>query len=284
VIKTMFADLHVHTNASDGKNSPAEVVRLAALAGLRAVAITDHDTMAGVNAAQETAATAGIEVLAGVELSTDYDGVETHILGYYANPAEPVFQGYLKAFKDARAARAQEMVGKLRALGLNISLENVLAQAGPASVGRPHVARALMAAGQINSVAEAFDRYIGFGKAAYVSRLKYRPEEIIKVVIQAGGVPVLAHPGISCKDELLLDLVKAGLQGVEVAHPEHTKEMEHHYRELCGSYGLIATGGSDFHGAGVARHGALGQAVCPYETVIRLREQALSNRRLVTSY
>jgi len=276
----MFADLHVHTSASDGTSSPAEVVRMAGLAGLRAVAVTDHDTMEGVSAAQDTAASAGIDVLGGVELSTDYDGLEVHVLGYCVDPAEPVFQGYLSAFRNARFTRAENMVNKLRALGVNISLDNVLAQAGAGSVGRPHIARALMAAGQINSMAEAFDRYIGFGKAAYVPRLKYRPEEMIKAVIEAGGVPVLAHPGITCKDDLLLALIEAGLQGLEVAHPQHTREMERHYRELCRSHGLIATGGSDFHGTGVAGHGFLGEAVTPYETVLQLCEQAVKNRRL----
>ncbi len=276
----MFADLHVHTSASDGTSSPADIVRLAVLAGLRAVAVTDHDTMEGVSAAKDTAESAGIDVLSGVELSTDYDGLEVHVLGYCVKPADPVFQGYLSAFRNARFTRAQNMVDKLRALGVNISLENVMAQAGAGSVGRPHIARALLAAGQISSITEAFDRYIGFGKAAYVPRLKYRPEEMIKAVIEAGGVPVLAHPGITCKDELVLTLIEAGLQGLEVAHPQHSRERERHYRELCRSHGLIATGGSDFHGAGVAGHGSLGEAVTPYETVLRLREQAAENRRL----
>lgn len=253
---------------------------MAGLAGLRAVAVTDHDTMDGINAAKETADAVGIDVLSGVELSTDYDGVEVHVLGYLTKQADPVFEGYLSAFRNARFTRAENMVNKLRALGVDISLEKVMAQAGAGSVGRPHIARALMAAGQISSMAEAFDRYIGFGKAAYVPRLKYRPEEMIKAVIEAGGVPVLAHPGITCTDELVLTLIEAGLQGLEVCHPKHTKEMERRYCELCRSYGLIATGGSDFHGIGVAGHGALGEAVAPFETVLQLREQAVKNRSL----
>lgn len=276
----MFADLHVHTSASDGTSSPAEVVHMAGLAGLRALAITDHDTMEGIYAAKDMAGSIGIDVLGGVELSTDYDGLEVHVLGYCIEPANTVFQSYLSAFKKARFTRAEKMVNKLRELGINISFENVMALAGTGSVGRPHIARVLMKVGKINNMAEAFDRYIGFGKAAYVPRLKYRPEEMIKAVIEAGGVPVLAHPGITCKEDLILSLIGAGLQGLEVFHPQHTREMERYYRELCRNHGLIATGGSDFHGAGVAGHGGLGEAVIPYEAVLQLREQAANNRRL----
>ncbi|MFA7467435.1 MAG: PHP domain-containing protein [Desulfotomaculaceae bacterium] len=276
----MFADLHVHTSASDGTSSPAEVVQLAGLAGLCALAITDHDTMEGIDNARDTAGSIGVDVLGGVELSTDYAGLEVHILGYCIEPANSVFQSYLSAFKNARLARAEKMVNKLRELGINISFENVMALAGTGSVGRPHIARALMQTGQISRMAEAFDRYIGFGKAAYVPRLKYRPEEMIKAVIEAGGVPVLAHPGITCKDDLILALIDAGLQGLEVFHPKHTREMERQYRALCRNHGLIATGGSDFHGAGVAGHGVLGEAVIPYGAVLQLREQAANNRRL----
>jgi len=276
----MFADLHVHTTASDGTSSPAEVVHLAGLAGLRALAITDHDTMEGIDTAQNTAVSIGIDVLGGMELSTDYDGLEVHVLGYCIEPSNTVFQSYLSAFKKARFTRAEKMVDKLRQLGINISFENVMALAGTGSVGRPHIARALMKAGQISRMAEAFDRYIGFGKVAYVPRLKYRPEEMIKAVIEAGGVPVLAHPGITCKEDLILSLIDAGLQGLEVFHPQHSREMERYYRALCRSHGLIATGGSDYHGAGVAGHGALGDAVIPYEAVLRLREQAAINRSL----
>jgi len=275
----MFADLHVHTSASDGTSSPAEVVHMAGLAGLHALAITDHDTMEGIDDAKDAAGSVGIDVLGGVELSTDYDGLEVHVLGYCIEPGA-VFQAYLSAFQQARFTRAEKMVLKLRELGIKISFENVMALAGTGSVGRPHIARALMQAGQINNMAEAFDRYIGLGKAAYVPRLKYRPEEMIEAVIEAGGVPVLAHPGITCKEDLLLSLINAGLQGLEVFHPQHTRGMERYYRELCRNHGLIATGGSDFHGTGVAGHGVLGEAVTPYETVLRLRDQADKNRRL----
>lgn len=275
----MHADLHVHTSASDGTSTPEDVVRMAGRAGLRAVAITDHDTMDGINAAIMAADSSSVDVVGGVELSTEHEGLEVHILGYCIDPGNTVFQAYLDTFKNARFTRAEKMVHKLRELGVNISFENVMALAGTGSVGRPHIARALLNAGIIHSMAEAFDRYIGFGKSAYVPRLKYRPVEMINAVIEAGGVPVLAHPGITCGDALILSLIDAGLQGLEVYHPKHSPEMERYYRELCRSHGLIATGGSDFHGAGVAGHGGLGEAVVPYEAVIQLREHAARNSR-----
>ncbi|MCG8400967.1 MAG: PHP domain-containing protein [Firmicutes bacterium] len=275
----MLADLHVHTNASDGTSSPAEVVRMAARAGLRAIAITDHDTMDGVPAALAEAGRYEIDVLGGVELSTEQDGLEVHVLGYCIDPAKTTFQEYLDAFKNARFARAEKMVHKLRQLGVNISFDSVLELAGTGSVGRPHIARALLNEGKINKLTEAFDKYIGFGKAAYVPRLKFRPEEMIRAVIEAGGVPVLAHPGITCGDDLIRFLIRNGLQGVEVCHPKHAPDIEEHYRSLCRSYGLIATGGSDYHGAGVTGHGNLGDAVVHYGTVAELRQQAAQNSR-----
>lgn len=274
----MLADLHIHTSASDGTSTPADIVRMAEKAGLKAVAITDHDTMDGVQPAWAAAGAAGVDVLAGVELSTELDGLEVHILGYCIDPGNAVFQEYLNTFKNARFNRAEKMVDKLRGLGVNISFDSVMALAGTGSVGRPHIARALLNAGKINSMAEAFDRYIGFGKAAYVPRLKYRPVEMIKAVLAAGGVPVLAHPGITCGDELIVSLVEAGLQGLEVYHPKHNRELEKHYLGICNRYGLIATGGSDYHGAGVAGHGGLGEAVVDYDAVRQLRERADLNK------
>ncbi len=278
----MLADLHIHTTASDGTSKPSEVVRMAEKLGLSAVAITDHDTMEGISEAEAEAERCGIEVLSGVELSTEYNGLEVHVLGYCIDPSNEVFGEYLHTFKNARYTRAEKMVSKLRDLGININFDSVLELAGTGSVGRAHIARALMNAGKISSMAEAFDKYIGFGKAAYVPRLKLSPEDMVRAVIRVGGVPVLAHPGITCADDLIIYLIEHGLQGIEVYHPKHTREMQQHYLALCRKYGLIATGGSDFHGSGMTGHGRLGEAVVEYETVLKLRERAMKNS--VNSY
>lgn len=274
----MFADLHVHTNISDGVSTSEEVVKMAARYKLQAIAITDHDTMDGVYDAQVEAKNQGIEILEGVELSTDCEGMEVHILAYCIDPNNSNFQEHLKIFRDVRLNRAEKMVYKLRDMGIYIDFNTVLEMAGSGSVGRPHIAQALLATGKINSVAEAFEYYIGVGKPAYEPRYKYHPVDMIKLIRKLGGVPVLAHPGISCEKPLILSLIEEGLQGLEVYHPQHSQDMEEYYFNLCQKFELIATGGSDFHGVGVAGHGRLGESVVHYDTVLRLRGLAAQNR------
>ncbi|MBF7083053.1 PHP domain-containing protein [Desulfallas sp. Bu1-1] len=274
----MFADLHVHTSASDGSSTPEEVVQMAARNKLRCIAITDHDTMDGINAAHAVAERRGVDILNGVELSTECDGLEVHILGYCVDPGDHELQEHLKIFQNARLNRAKKIINKLRNLGLVISLEKVLELAGPGSVGRPHIARALLAEGQVNSIAEAFELYIGVGKPAYEPRFKYHPVQMVKLIRSVGGVPVLAHPGITCGESLIMTLIEEGLQGLEVYHPKHTPEMEKYYLNLCHEYGLVVTGGSDFHGVGVTGHGRLGEAVVPYKVVVELRALAAQNK------
>lgn len=273
----MFADLHIHTTSSDGASTPEEVVRMAAHAKLRAVAITDHDTMEGIKPARLEAALQGIDILDGVELSTESDGLEVHILAYCIDPDNAGFQEHLNVFRNARLIRAQRIVAKLQQMGIDISFRQVLKLAGPGSVGRPHIARALMAIGRTSNITEAFEHYIGVGKPAYEPRLKYHPAEMVKLVRKLGGVPVLAHPGISCGEGLIISLIDAGLQGLEVYHPKHSRPMEDYYLGLCYTYGLEATGGSDFHGLGVTGHGRLGEARVPYAAVLQLRELASKN-------
>ncbi|WP_347490913.1 PHP domain-containing protein [Desulfoscipio sp. XC116] len=273
----MFADLHIHTTSSDGASTPEEVVRMAAHAKLRAVAITDHDTMEGIRPARLEAASQGIDILDGVELSTESDGFEVHILAYCIDPENTGFQEHLTVFRNARLIRAQKIVAKLQHMGIDISFQQVLKLAGPGSVGRPHIAQALLTIGKTNNITEAFEHYIGVGKPAYEPRLKYHSAEMVKLVRELGGVPVLAHPGISCGEDLIISLIDAGLQGLEVYHPKHSRAMEDYYLRLCRTYGLAATGGSDFHGPGVTGHGRLGEARVPYAAVLRLRELAAKN-------
>lgn len=274
----MSVDLHVHTSASDGASTPEQVVQLAAHYKLRCIAITDHDTLDGIQAARTESKQHGIEILAGVELSTENDGLEVHILGYCIDLEDHNLQEQLKVFQNARLQRAQRIIDKLYHLGLTITLEQVLQLAGPGSVGRPHIARALLMQGKVKSIADAFDYYIGVGKPAYEPRFKFHPVQMINLIRSAGGVPVLAHPGISCQEPLILTLIKEGLQGLEVYHPQHTPKLENYYLRLCRQYGLVATGGSDFHGVGVMNHGRLGDVMVPYETVMDLKDLAAKNK------
>lgn len=274
----MSADLHVHTSASDGASTPEQAVQLAAHYKLRCIAITDHDTLDGIPAAQAESKIQGIEILNGVELSTEIDGLEVHILGYCMDLEDDNLQQQLKIFQNARLQRAQKIIDKLRHLGFNISLEQVLQLAGPGSVGRPHIARVLLMQGGIKSIADAFDYYIGVGKPAYEPRLKFHPVQMIELIKSAGGVPVLAHPGISCQEPLILELIQKGLQGLEVYHPQHSLKMEQYYLDLCRKFNLVATGGSDFHGVGASHHGRLGDVAVPYETVTEIKDLAAKNR------
>jgi len=275
----VFADLHIHTTSSDGASSPEEVVKIAAQAKLQAISITDHDTMEGIGLAKMAAALHSIDILEGVELSTEQDGMEIHILAYCVDPQNAGLQEHLNVFRAARLNRARKIVTKLQHMGIDISYDQVLKIAGSGSVGRPHIAQALQANGRISSITEAFERYIGVGKPAYEPRLKYRPVDMVKLVRELGGVPVLAHPGISCGEDFIMTLIDAGLQGLEVYHPKQTRDMENYYLGLCRHYSLVGTGGSDFHGVGATGHGRLGEARVPFAVVMQLRALAEENLR-----
>lgn len=277
----MFADLHVHTNVSDGASSPVEVIQYAARINLRCIAITDHDTMDGIDIARVEAELNGVDLLNGVELSTECDGMEVHILGYCINLDNSNFQKHLITFQRARLTRAYKILGKLRKLNINIDTNRVLELAGTGSIGRPHIAKVLLAEGKVSSVAEAFEKLIGIGRPAYEPRMKYHPLEMINLIKEAGGVPVLAHPGISCAEKLVMDLIDGGLQGIEVYHPQHNRDMEKMYLKICREHNLIVSGGSDFHGLGATNHGKLGESVVPYETVNQIRSTAAKNKAIL---
>ena len=260
------ADLHVHTTASDGTASPAEVVRLARAVGLAAVGITDHDTVDGVAPALEAARGLDLEVVPGIEINTDYQGREIHILGYYVDVTDAVFRERIGNLVAARARRLERMVARLRSLGLALTVEDVRRVVGDASPGRPHVAEALVRLGIVAHRQEAFDRLIGHRCPGYVPREKFGPAEAVALVRSAGGVAVLAHPGMAAADHLIAELVDRGLAGLEVYHPEHTPAQTAHYLALAGEFRLLVTGGSDFHGCGL--HGELG-AVTVSAAVVR---------------
>lgn len=270
----MAVDLHVHTTASDGRDTPERVVQLARGLGLEAVAITDHDTLDGIGPAMDAGRRVGLEIVPGVELSTEHGSSEVHILGYYINLDHQEFLAHLHKFKLARVERAEKIVHRLNDLDIDLTMSRVLALAGEGTVGRPHIARALVELGVVSSVAEAFDELLGTGKPAYVPRYKYSPFRAVRLITEAGGVPVLAHPGLNKDDRLIAALVESGLKGVEVYHPDHSASVSRHYLALCRQYGLVATGGSDYHGQGWGNLGNLGRVMVPYQVVRDLKALA----------
>jgi predicted metal-dependent phosphoesterase TrpH len=242
------ADLHNHTTASDGTLPPAGQIKWAAEQGLAAVAVTDHDTIAGWDEAFAAGKEHGIEVVPGCELSTEVGSTEVHILAYYFDREEPDMAAMLQRMRGGRRKRAEEAVAKLHKLGhTQVSLERIL-ELGGETVGRPHIAAVLQEAGLVRSKEEAFDRFLARGKAAYVPRPKLTPEEAISVIKGAGGVPVIAHPGLIRDDNWVRHFIAAGAMGIEAYHTDHSDHQRQFYARWGHDAGLIVTGGTDSHG------------------------------------
>ncbi|MCX7568613.1 PHP domain-containing protein [Tumebacillus sp. DT12] len=268
-----IADLHAHTTASDGTFTPRELVQLAKQNGLTAVAVTDHDTTDGLAQAQAAGREVGVEIVPGIELSTVFEGREVHVLGYYYDQEHAGLRELIDNMREDRLTRLDRMIGNLQKAGLEITREEVLAEAA-GSVGRPHFARVLIKKGYVQDIPEAFDRYLGSGKIGYVPRLKVTPEEAVQLIVAAGGCPVVAHPGLFDKDYLFDTLVPLGLVGLEAYHPDHSPEKREHYAALAKRHGLLATGGSDFHGGGAEHRGDLGSVHVPMEIVEQLKQKS----------
>jgi 3',5'-nucleoside bisphosphate phosphatase len=247
-------DLHSHSTASDGTDPPAEVMRRARAAGLDVIALTDHDTLAG-HAEARGALPPGLALVPGMELSCRLDGHSVHLLAYHVDPAHAGLAEQLHAITTDRLRRARDMVGKLRELGVDITWEQVAAIAGDGVVARPHIARAMVGAGAIARPDQAFTpEWIGPGGRAYVSRYALDPEDAVRLVSSAGGVSVLAHPGVpqggwKICDEAVARLAAAGLAGLEVAHPDHDHAERIRLAALAATLGLVSSGGSDDHGS-----------------------------------
>lgn len=271
-----YVDLHTHSTASDGIYAPAELLRGASEAGLRVLALTDHDTTDGIREAAEVAQRLGIDFIPGIELNTDTSGGEVHVLGYFPEFERPAFQAVLKTLRDARERRGQRMVELLNEHGIHVSWERVR-EIAQGTVGRPHVARALMEAGYVQSIGEAFDKYIGKGRIAYVPRYHLSPVDATRLIDSANGLPVIAHPltlpGLPTLREWLPELCAAGMVGLETYYGPYTEEDERELRALASEYGLIPTGGTDFHGPGI-HPTPLGGRYVPYEAVERLKAEA----------
>ncbi len=267
-------DLHCHTTASDGLLTPWELVKCAADLSLKAVGITDHDTLSGWDEAEKAGRIFGVEIIKGVELNTDWAGTEVHILGYEIDPRRTVLQEKLRELREARLKRVYNIINNLQELGIPISKTEVEKVSRGESIGRPHIAQILVEKGVVSSNREAFDRFMVPGAPTYVPRLKITPEEGIALIRQGGGVPVLAHPGIHSIEKGLPQWIKAGLQGIEVSHSEHSYADEKKYRQLAKKHGLIMTGGSDFHGEERKPGVPLGGWGTSYDVVLKLRQIA----------
>ena len=241
-------DLHMHSTASDGSATPAQLVAAAAAAGLTAIALTDHDTIDGVAEARLAAADHAIEVIAGVELSAFEDERETHLLGLHLSRTDRIADALAK-FRESRRHRAEQIVSVLNGLGVPVTLDAVLAEADGGAIGRPHIARALIAGGWARDSRDAFDRYLGFRKPAFVPKLTLGLAEAIDLVHAGGGIAVLAHPGPAGVRAWLEHLASLGLDGVEVRHPGHSAEDIARLGALAEHLELVPSGGSDWHGA-----------------------------------
>ena len=275
----MKADFHLHTTASDGRFSPEKLVQLAAERGLEVIAITDHDSVAGVIAAVKAAESfPPLKVIPGVEINTDIPNGEVHILGYFIDYRSQELRQTLRRLRQARRRRAHKMVDKLAQLGIEVEWERVKKLAAGGSIGRPHIAQAMLEQGYISRLQEAFNRYIGRYGPAYVERERLSPVGAVKLVAKAGGLPVLAHPaGIDNLEELLEQLTAEGLVGLEAYYNGYGQRTVKFLVNIADKHGLIITGGSDFHGFGGGNETPVGgidiPSVC-LEQLVALAEQS----------
>jgi predicted metal-dependent phosphoesterase TrpH len=268
----MFADLHLHTNFSDGTYTPEELVAQASRHGLAAIALTDHDTVEGCARALQACDVAGIEFISGTELTAEQDGNELHILGYGVDIANARLLEEIARFQAVRQNRIHEMVSRLNKLNVPLQVETVFALANCRSPGRPHVARALVNAGMVASLDEAFERFLKKNRPAWVPKMKISALFAIELVHQAGGVAVMAHPGLNRTDEAIPGLVEAGLDGIECFHTKHPASMSEHYLRIAEQFNLLVTGGSDCHGLSKGRP-LIGTVRLPYEHVAKLKSK-----------
>jgi hypothetical protein len=268
-------DLHSHTTASDGTLSPRELVRAAVKRGVRVLAVTDHDSTEGLREAfDEAARHPPLTIVPGLEINCDVPGSEVHILGYYVDHEAAWFQEFLREQRVERAARVQRIVARLAELGMPIDPAEVFAIVKEGSAGRPHIAQVMVNYGYVKSVREAFDRYLHANGPANVPRKRLTPAAAVRVIRRARGVPVFAHPGLANRDALIPELVEAGLMGIEAVYAEHSAAQTAHYKELCRRHGLVATGGSDYHGERSGRTNPLGHPPVPLSVWDELKDAA----------
>jgi predicted metal-dependent phosphoesterase TrpH len=278
----MFADLHLHTNFSDGTYTPEELAAHGKRHGLVAMALTDHDTVEGCLRMAAACAAAGIEFISGTELTAEVGGTELHLLGYCMALDNHKFLTEVGRFQIVRQNRIREMVAKLNELQIPLRAEAVFAIANCRSPGRPHVARALVQAGFCGNLDEAFDRFLKANRPAWVPKRKMSAVDAIALIHQAGGVAVMAHPGLNRTDGVIPELVAAGLDGIECFHSKHSTATSNHYLQLADQYNLLVTGGSDCHGMNKGKP-LIGSIKVPYQHVEKLKGQAAAQRAKLTA-
>ena len=261
-------DLHMHTTASDGRCTPEELVQRAWNVGIRTMSVTDHDTMAAIEPVTRAAAPLGITVVPGIEITSVYKGKDVHVLAYFLSPSAPGLQELLTTQRQQRVSRALDIANRLAGLGAPIDAEALVAAAsapGGKAVARPQIAQALIAAGHVATVAEAFEKYLGEDSPAYVPHRGASPADVVRLITSGGGIASLAHPGYRPQDEIIPELVDAGLTAIEVFHSSHDRTAEAHYLAIARQYRLLVTGGSDYHGEGVRRAEFFGVVQLPQE-------------------
>jgi predicted metal-dependent phosphoesterase TrpH len=268
-----FADLHMHSFFSDGTYSPEEIAANGERHGLAAMALTDHDSVEGCARMAIACEKVGIEFIAGAELTAEHDGNELHLLGYYIDPTNQKLLSEIAIFQKVRQDRVREMVERINEMGIKLNADEVFALANCRSPGRPHVARTMVKRGFCKTLDEVFERFLKKGRPAWVPKKKMSALEGVELIHQAGGVAVMAHPGLNRTDELIPDLVDAGLDGIECFHTKHSTPMSEHYLEIADKFGLLVTGGSDCHGLSKGKP-LIGTIKLPYQHVTKLKSKA----------
>jgi predicted metal-dependent phosphoesterase TrpH len=268
-------DLHLHTTASDGLLEPPALVDLAWRAGIRTMSVTDHDTVAGLSAARSAATAVGMTFVPGIEITAVHDGRDVHMLGYFFDPEDAELDAFLKRQRADRARRLGEIADKLSALGKPIDVAALVAAQPPGtSLARPLVAKALVRAGHVADVRQAFDQLIGEGKPAFVSRCGPPSADVIAIIGRSGGIASLAHPGVLKRDELIPDMIAAGLSAVEAFHSDHDRATTERYLAFAREHRLLVSGGSDYHGDKERRRAAFGNVGLPHDHFERLQARA----------
>lgn len=241
-------DLHMHTIHSDGMLTTRELMERARKAGLTTISITDHDNTTAIREALDLSEEMGLGVVPGVELSASVGEYDVHLLGYFFDYTHPPLLDYLSFHRQERVKRAERIVEKLNEMNIPLRIEAVMEQAGNGAVGRPHIANALLEEGLADSYQEVFFKYLGFGKPAYEKKYQVTPREAIELIAEAGGVSFIAHPGNALDEKTLNELIREGVDGIEIIHPSHSPERVAHYKGIADEYFLLTSGGSDFHG------------------------------------
>ena len=273
-----FADLHLHTNFSDGTFTPEELVLHAQKAGLACIAVTDHDSVEASVRASAACAAVNMEFVPGTELTAEQDDTELHVLGYFLDTGNGKLLAEIAKFQAVRQNRIHEMVACINGMGLPLKVESVFALANCKSPGRPHVARAMVKEGLVRNLDEAFERFLKKGRPAWVPKSKISALDAIELVHQAGGLAIMAHPGLNRTDSVIPGLVDAGLDGIECFHTKHSTAMSERYLEIADKYHLLVTGGSDCHGFSKGKP-LIGTVRLPYDHISKMKERKIANGR-----